>query len=389
MHPDLARLVKARYVGAEIQRIFKLLSGRGTFEFERLENGLFPAAGVAPGDISGYHHVWVRDNVFVADALFRIGRVDEAASTARALAAFYRKHAFRFADIIEGRRDPSDPMVRPHVRFDGERLAELDEHWAHAQNDALGYFLWLHCQLARAKVVETDLALYTMFARYFEAIRFWEDEDSGHWEETRRVRASSIGVVTGALRTLPAEVGADRLVAEGEAALEELLPAESEDRRYDAALIFLVHPIGVVGRADADQILRDVTECLQGEHGIRRYLGDSYWAPDYKKHLDPGERTRDFSDNLASRDLLLIEPGVEAQWCIFDPMLACAYAERGDAHLADAHLNRSLSQLTDDLRCPEAYYFEAGRWVPNDHTPLLWSQANLLRALHLLEHRGY
>lgn len=34
-----------------------------------------------------------------------------------------------------------------------------------------------------------------------------------------------------------------------------------------------------------------------------------------------------------------------------------------------------------ELRCPEAYYLEHGRYVPNDHVPLLWTQANLRLAL--------
>lgn len=38
-------------------------------------------------------------------------------------------------------------------------------------------------------------------------------------------------------------------------------------------------------------------------HGVRRYLGDSYWAPDYEARLSAADRTRDFSDDLAARDV--------------------------------------------------------------------------------------
>jgi phosphorylase kinase alpha/beta subunit len=54
-------------------------------------------------------------------------------------------------------------------------------------------------------------------------------------------------------------------------------------------------------------------------------------------------------------------------------------------------LNRSLGQLTGEdsafggFKCPEAYYLENGRYVPNDNTPLLWPQANLWGALKMLE----
>ena len=55
------------------------------------------------------------------------------------------------------------------------------------------------------------------------------------------------------------------------------------------------------------------------------------------------------------------------------------------------YLNRSLGQITGAdcpqgaLRCPEAYYLERGRYVPNGQVPLLWTQANLLLALLAME----
>ncbi|HAW26694.1 MAG TPA: phosphorylase kinase, partial [Planctomycetaceae bacterium] len=51
------------------------------------------------------------------------------------------------------------------------------------------------------------------------------------------------------------------------------------------------------------------------------------------------------------------------------------------------HLDRSLNQLTTSesvfgpYKCPESYYLEKGRYVPNDITPLLWTQGNLMMAL--------
>jgi phosphorylase kinase alpha/beta subunit len=56
------------------------------------------------------------------------------------------------------------------------------------------------------------------------------------------------------------------------------------------------------------------------------------------------------------------------------------------------YLNRSLGQITaadqadvPAFRCPELYYLEAGRYAPNDHVPLLWTQANLMLAMKLME----
>ena len=43
---------------------------------------------------------------------------------------------------------------------------------------------------------------YRVTPLYFQAIRYWQDEDSGHWEERRKIEASSIGAVVAGLREL-------------------------------------------------------------------------------------------------------------------------------------------------------------------------------------------
>jgi hypothetical protein len=113
----------------------------------------------------------------------------------------------------------------------------------------------------------------------------------------------------------------------GKGALDAILPAEcvqparQKRRRFDATLLFLVYPIGVVGQAMADRIVGDVVRHLQGDVGIRRYIGDSYWCADYRELFPPQERSGDFSQNMERRDRLLKE-GQEAQWCIFDPIMS-------------------------------------------------------------------
>jgi phosphorylase kinase alpha/beta subunit len=413
---ELLPYIKPRYTIKDVRAIRSLLEQRGTFSFAALSNGLFPAASSSGGDVavSGYHHVWVRDNVYVAYAHYVNGKVSQATQTMQALAGFFSKHVNRFEDIIAGRADPGDPMQRPHVRFDGDRLAEVEQRWPHAQNDAIGYFLWFYCTLAcqgHLRASPEDMRLLERATAYLKAIRYWADEDSGHWEEARKVEASSIGVVVGGLQALRALYGIhrtdtaipDELISRGRHALHGILPNECiqddprKRREYDAALLFLIFPVKVVDGPLADRILDNVITHLQGDHGIRRYRGDSYWCADYKKHLGRQERTQDFSERMESRDVLLRE-GEEAQWCIFDPIISAIYGDRyGRTALAGAlarqtmYFNRALSQLTaadsefGALQCPEAYYLQDGRYVPNDHTPLLWTQANLWVALKLLE----
>ena len=241
---------------------------------------------------------------------------------------FFAGQRWRFDRIIRGETDPHDLANRPHVRFSGATLQELKERWSHAENDALGYFLWFYSRLAREGAIDvarpgSELDTLSVFPKFFEKIEYWKDRDSGHWEETVKVSASSIGVVVAGLREYRllvedlSEKGwidahwahreittLEALIREGRNALAGILPAEcverdpSRNRCSDAALLFLLFPLEIVGGEMAHRILADVTLRLQGTYGIRRYLGDSFWCADYKKKLPPVRRTANYSDCL-------------------------------------------------------------------------------------------
>jgi len=420
VHSDeVSKYIRPAYSASDLERLETFLFEDGVLSFRSLATGLFPAAQLDPASSrSGYHNVWVRDNVFVGHAHHVNGRLDAAIGVARGLARFFSNHLFRFDDIIAGAVQRNAPMNRPHVRFDGASLSELPEKWSHAQNDALGYFVWLFCNLVAAGAIPlTDecLALLEKFVAYFRAIQFWKDEDSGHWEEVRKVSASSIGIVVGGLEAMKTVLEArgregfdpgriERnvsaladLIRRGRRALDDILPAEcvqpvpEKHRRFDAALLFLVHPVGVVDPAMADRIIGDVAAHLQGGAGIRRYIGDSYWCADYRELFPPEERSGDFSQSLERRDRVL-KRGREAQWCIFDPIMSAIHGNRylrsgiaSDYKKQIVYFNRSLGQITSTLQCPEAYFIERGEYVPNDNTPLLWTQANLWLALKVMK----
>ncbi len=423
---ELGPLIKSTYTIADLQAIRAFLDKHRVLEFKTLPNGLFPAADLqSDAQYTGYASVWLRDTIHIAHAHHVVGKSAVAVRAVGALLKFMKTQVPRFEKMIRGESDPSSVMDRPHVRFDGFTLSDIDQTWAHAQNDALGYFLWLFCKLVDAgELVPTpaDLKILALFPLYFDALAFWKDEDSGHWEETRKIAASSIGVATGGVRMMRKVWAArglcgkhgldgktvtlkllDSLIAHGESALKSILPAEcaqpaaTQNRRYDGALLFLIYPIEGVDAAMADTLLSDVKTHLQGEYGIRRYIGDSFWAPGYKKLLSEEMRTADFSSDLSARDAMLKE-GQEAQWCIFDPTISTIYGRRyhtsrkpEDLALQIDYLNRSLGQITNTegphpaYRCPELYYVEDNNYVPSDATPLLWTQANVLIALAMME----
>ncbi|MGK7890947.1 MAG: glycoside hydrolase family 15 protein [Leptolyngbyaceae cyanobacterium] len=424
----LLELIKPDYSLSEIDTITAVLQQQGSFDFPALANGLFPAALLTEDTAyTGYANVWVRDNIHVAYAHYVVGETDVAVKTAQTLLSYFWRHRDRFDAVIQGTVDPNVVMNRPHIRFNGKTLEENEEKWPQAQNDALGYFLWLYCLLVRDDLITPSaeaVDTLALFPFYFEAIGYWQDEDSGHWEESRKVEASSIGAVVAGLRALrqvnlkPAFVNhccqyqgqlvtlpfLDDLIARGEAALDAILPAEciqsepTKNRPYDGALLFLIYPLGVAQGAIADQILDNTLTYLTREVGICRYLGDSFWCADYKQKLAGELRTADFSDNMALRDQLL-KPGEEAQWCIFDPIVSVIFGQKYEdtqqpIYLKQQihHLNRALGHITGEdsefgeFKCPELYHLDNNRYTPSDATPLLWTQATLRIALEQMKH---
>ncbi|MGB3767906.1 MAG: glycoside hydrolase family 15 protein [Phormidesmis sp.] len=418
--------VKKSYDREALEALWQLLLARGTLDFLPLENGLFPAAAVSDNTVyTGYEAVWVRDNIYVAYAHYLDGTATEkeiAVKAVRRLANFFAQERLAFERAISARRAPESQMDRPHIRFDGKTLERIEQPWNHAQNDALGYFLWFFCRLVLEDALEPtaeEYSLLALFPLYFEAIQYWQDADSGHWEEPPKIEASSIGVVVAGLRAMRemltrnhlidylkdhhgrtvSSALLDGLIDRGDRTLSEILPYESRqletERRYDAALLFLAYPLQILLADQAEQVAIDIVENLQGEYGISRYKGDSFWCKDYQ---DMPENIRtDISEKreawLAKRDRS-IEPGEEAQWCIFDSMLSAFYGQRyqqsGESQFLERqthHFNRAIAQLTSEdssfgaLKCPELYYLQSGKWTANDATPLLWTQANLLTAL--------
>lgn len=419
---SIENLIKDAYSVQEIKGISSFLCQKYTFCFSHLENGLFPAANLqTESEYTGYSNVWVRDNIYIAHAHYINGYTEIALKNVTTFADYFIKHQWRFEKIISGELDFNNPMNRPHIRFNGDNLEEIDQKWSHAQNDALGYFLWLFCKLCNDQVIavtQQQSQLLALFALYFDKIEYWQDEDNGHWEETKKIEASSIGIVVAGLTELKKVAqkqttiqyndeiitsdSLNELIEKGRQSLRQILPAEciqsEKYRPYDAALLFLIYPLDIVqDKSIEDQILKNVIEHLQGDYGIRRYIGDSYWSADYKEKLKPELRTIDVSDDMSSRDSLL-QAGQEAQWCIFDPIMSVIYGKKYQKtkhqeylQLQTHYFNRSLTQLTPEdssfggFKCPELYYLENGSYVPNDATPLLWTQANLWIAFKFME----
>ena len=401
----LRHLIIERYTVETLGTIGKVLAQHRTHEIQPVAHGLFAASPSQTTDsVTGYQNVWVRDNVIVANSFRLRGELAPAVACMRGLTRFFATQLPRFREIIHDPLLKQNANRRPHIRFNAQTLGELKEDWPHAQNDALGQALWLRCVLANSGAMpftQDDANIFQLFPEYFAAIEYWRDEDSGAWEEGAKINNSSVGAVVAGLEEMrkcphfQAHLARlDELIAEGRKRLHQTLPFEAPpERLVDSALLLLLHPLNVISDLQTQNAILNLVQArLKGELGIKRYAGDSYFCQDYDQWFTPDEMSSDFSERLQFRDAHL-QPNCEAQWCIFDPLLSIIYGQRfladtsrvEDFHRQVHYFNRSLLQLTAAGECPELYFLNNGRYIPNAHTPLAWTQANQALALHFME----
>lgn len=416
----------------ELKELQELLVSKGTIDIAKAKvkdssgnpTGTFSASAAnATGDHSesSMFGSWFRDNALIAYGLYITDpdgpQANDAVACIKSIADFLLKYeSHKMELVIAGLKDVkgAEPtwMDRPHIRFIGATGKEDVKWYNHKQNDALGYFLFTRCTLAmggKMPMTGDHLKLLGQLFDYLRAIECWEDLDGGHWEEHSAVHSSSLGPCLAAVRLFKSlckkegymapckDDTLDLLETKIHEHLLKILPNEiitpaGLKRDSDAALIFLCYPLAVVDDDMGLQILERMKK-VYGHIGVCRYRSDSYWCRDYKDTQD--DPTKHFTDEeLKARDALL-KPGEEAQWCLFDPMVSAYYGvlyqKTKNAEylkLQQLFLSRSLAAITGDdcefgpwLAC-EAYYLCKGKWVSNDDTPLVWTQADLLMALH-------
>lgn len=427
---------------------------QGTLDFTPFASGLFPASQL-PEEMARATEMdfsWFRDNAHVGNALYEAGRTDLAAPVAQAMLHVLNSKRRQLDGIANGTLRPD--TFRLPIRVRGTTLEDDPEH--RVQNDSVGYKLWYISNSITNGLIDgrkQDIETLAQTVRYLDKVRYWTDTEAGHWEEEHRIHVPSIGVCIAGLKAaqqLFDKVGYHKhtdvhnLIKRGDAAKTHILSRgvtnvpnlhdtsfiaynthheapeaihaapsvlnffrqfSIDNRMYDASMLFLIEPLNILDKEETALVIDDIETHLMGsrQHGIARYVGDTYWSPNFKDIMPIEERTRSAEGRLALRNMKaagISYTETEAQWTLFDPLLSVywgkQYAATGDysaRHKQLLHLQRSLNQLAPDehgsLRMPEAYYYqhtpEGGQWVPNDHMPLLWSQANLLRALTTFE----
>lgn len=432
---------------AFLNKIIDALESRQTLTIRRFSSG--GHAAVTPLDQRSLESAvdgmlimhWDRDNIMQALAEYQLTYDDDQMRSrlhvARnawllGLVASLKHHNTyykRFVEVIEGKTSAGDYSKRPHIRYNPISLQEVPDQWGHAQNDALGYVLFmtfyaanqgrLHIAEKFSPDKETGLPPKFQFGQveaykfgllvplFWEKIEVWKDIDFGAWEDKKAEHASSIMCALAALReekkyvdnfgSLHANIDGKEctvtsnllqsMIKKCEERLAQILPNEyivsdKEDklpnppavRESDSALInglFLAAISGqpVVGEKMTEKVIGRIVEQLGRPIGFARYAQD-LWDGRVDRH-----------------DLLIHE---EAQWSHVSPMLSCIYGElyrrtKKKEYLEEQEMffKRSLTTINKRWRIPEAYIVDpkSRKWVSDANEPLAWAQSVEIMAI--------
>ena len=311
-------------------------------------NGLFVAA---LNTKTGYHRVWIRDNIYALLGLEANGDYDTSIKTIHALLDILKKYGYKIDWMIKQPK-PKERYRYIHPRYD-ENGNELPEDWGNKQNDAIGGLLWKIGDLdkkGKMKWREGDKEIVQKLVHYLQAIEYWHDADNGMWEESEEVHASSVGACLAGLIAVQNIVHVPlHLIAHGEHALRTMLPRESITKETDLALLSLIWPYKIVTPEECELILKNVEENLVREKGVIRYQGDQYYSN-----------------------------GKEAEWTMGFPWLAIIYKQLGKTHKCQFYLNKARNTMNAFEELPELYY--AGTAMHNENTPLAWAMSLMMAA---------
>jgi phosphorylase kinase alpha/beta subunit len=328
----------------------------------RAPTGLFTAS--AHDVATGYNKAWLRDIYFMTLGFKYTGEMSVVQETAKALLKILDTHKEKISWAVHNK--PFETWQYIHARYNPETFEEYWEEWGNKQNDAVGEVLYLiaDCENLGFTVAETDeeKSLVQLLVNYLNAIEYWNDADSGIWEENQEVRASSIGAVVCALRaakklsyiTLP-----EGMLEKGEEALHAMLPRETKTRFCDLALLTLIFPFEVTTKEETEKILSNVEYFLTRDMGVIRYRNDRY----YNNNEDG------YSE--------------EAEWSMGLAWLSIIYAKLGDKQKAEEYFVRAGKTVNKDGLIPELWFSHTER--PNDNIPLGWAESMYVVALALIK----
>ena len=368
-------------------------------------------------DPTHYDAVWVRDSLWAYLGL----RAQEDKNAKQVLLTLLDyvstpDQLHRFYSVIKNPallKKADGRMNAVHIRFDGRSMEFKDvlidkksQSWNHKQNDALGLLLDLSLRAIKSgEILRSDLQkkhyeALASFPAYFFAVKFWEMEDAGSWEEIERTNSSSIGLVISGLEQLLGLINSKeneqkeyvrklrdaaikkkfkfqytslsvkKLIDAGYSRLFKQLKAGGESplypensrrfRKADAALLNLIFPakLSRLSKRHRDDIFI-ILQPLIGRVGIKRYLLDSYqsgnfWFNQFETVVDlSGENETRSAKEFAERKKQFI-PDTEAQWFFdswYSKAMGVMFEEYKDPQYREREIeyfNRALGQITGE-----------------------------------------
>lgn len=345
MDMDMSRDAR---VARHIDNLRKLLTPRG----------LFLASDLAV--TTGYDKAWLRDNVYEALAFEYAGDWAVVEKDYHTLLDIFDKHIDKINWATTSK--PFETWQFIHARYNPETLEEFWESWGNKQHDAVGAVLYKladfeakgHSMLRNEK----DRRTVQTLIYYITNVEYWHDADNGMWEEAEEVHASSIGAVLAGLKKWQEVGGFDvdqDAIDRGQAALDALLPRESESKFTDLALLSLVYPYNVVSKDMAKTLVENLVYHLEREKGVIRYKNDAYYNANPDSYSE------------------------EAEWCFGLSWLAICYQRLGNTEKAKEYLDKATATVTKDGKIPELYFSHSNK--ANENTPLGWSESMYIAAL--------
>ncbi|MDA8441009.1 MAG: glycoside hydrolase family 15 protein [Peptococcaceae bacterium] len=313
--------------------------------YQVLDSLHLPNGAYLASSSQDYAYVWLRDMCY-AILPFLDSSCGRYVQACHALLAMFRSYEWKID--IHNQRKPELDFEYIHARYTSD-LRETAIPWGHAQNDAIGLFLWCVGRgnsLGKAVVRDAvDLRLLQKLVGYLDRLEYWHAPDNGMWEEGMEVHASSVGACVAGLEAVRSLVNIPQgMLERGRDSLTQLLPHESNSKTVDLALLSLIYPYGVVSKTMATDILANVRSALERSYGCIRYVGDRYY-----------------------------NEGSEAEWCFGFPWLGLCYWSVGDYPMAYDYWRKTERIIPLDGNIPELYI--GGKGVPNGNAPLAWAVA--------------
>lgn len=400
MFPDATATRAERVLSSEVKealrgRTFielpereKLMVAYKHLEGMRQINGGYLASHYG-GDQGGdrYNVFWLRDIMYATYANEYVGSYDKLIESYRLIIRIFQKYRHKITSGARKRRymgSCADEVI--HARIHPVTLEEITSEWGHHQLDIFGLFLYKTGDLIKkghnvisTDQVETQILLRDMVL-YLTTVRWHADPDFGVWEEGPEMHSSSVGAVLAGLtmwhddgyyhykyknqipihQYLPVP---QEFIETGRAALDRLLPSESNSRPYDIAQLSLIWPYYIVPDHQALQIISNIEKHLVRKMGVIRYPGDLYYNSDRTR---PVGNEAEWPLGFAWLSIVFSQLAIKAMKTAPVSNHPAEYIQK-----AELYLRKTEAVMTDSGLVPELY--TSGR--ANYNVPLAWAQS--------------